>query len=704
MAAHASPRQTSTALATRADELRSGLERSWRAYSLYAAGHNVTDAAFRGLLDLLGESDTDTVSMPLCLEHDQDALADPEDGFAARLRARNIGRLEIDRRATAEDLAAFFEVLRGPGHPDPDVLASEVGARTTSRVMLEPLRYSMLSVGGPHGSPSSDTDAPLLWRRINDALSGVRDVQAAADSLARDLLGQDSAAASEVLRVRVREVRSGEGAPAMEHIRAVLATMPREACERLIWPDETAPALPLDAIAELVDALPVRVMCDALSLVESSADRFCSASALLFKRLATLAAGDGEDMDRVGALARRWAETAPPDAPEAGTIGAVADLCTQASRHDFTPEDYERQLRLISAETGAGPARRRVPWDHAVEERAHADEILLGLVERGEAPAESLAGILSALRRGVAPAADAGRIDYIARAILAAEGVGSDAPAPARAAGEELLASCTGEDVVVRAIGRAHPTDEFPRHADILLNHPRTDATGILLRAYALGDWVETREWIARKVAARGPDLVERLAEAIVREPEMVESLADLVNDLDADDAFRVIGPAILNAPDPLARLRAYAAAYRLRHPWPRGLCHRALTDEDPRIRRLAGAYLKQRRADDCLDLLAGRALHRLGGPAPSDSERASLVDALGRTPGPQATAALAGGLLYAAWRLGRDRAGVGRRLHAALASRPRNRAALLAIGAWTISPNRFVPARPPRHEGEHDD
>ncbi|MEZ6243384.1 MAG: hypothetical protein R3B57_10105 [Phycisphaerales bacterium] len=678
--------------------VRGALERAWRAYCLYGSGHAVGDARLREAADLIAGSQGERLAVEL--NPDECASPDDGDGLDARLKARNIGRVTLATHATADDLTALFNLLRTPDLSNPDRFAAEVRRRTEDRVVLEPVRYSMLSVGG-HGAPDAG-DGPLRWRRIHDVLTGPRDVRAAADALAQELAGEDAAQACTLLRTRLQELHEAEQTSDLEYIRSVLAAMPREACERLVWPDESERALPLEAIADLADALPVDVVCDALSLMEGSPDRFCSASALLFKRLATLAAGDAESIDRVGSLAQRWANAGPRYSDHARTISSIAALCSQASAHDFTPEDYERQLRAISTDSNASRVRNRLAWEARVEERSHADDVLLGLVERGGAPPESLSGIFAALARAIPYAAECGRTGFLARALTVGEDLDPAAPASARAGVQDLLQIASDPDVIVLALSRTDAPEDRGDTTNILLNRPGVDAAGILLRAFAMCDWQETRDWIADELSARTGDLARRLGEIIERDPPMVGALAVLIDSLPADSAFQVLGPAILNAPTTLHRIQAYSTAYRLRHPWPRDLCHRALTDNDARIRRLAAAYIKRRSADDAIDLLTQRALHRLGGVKPTPAECAALIGVFAEVRTPAADRALVHGLLYASWRIGRGRADVGRRIAAALRGRPYTRACVLARIAWALSPNRLIPTRSARRR--HDD
>ncbi len=680
--------------------LAESLERAWSAFRIYGDDHPAFAAATtaaRSTAVTIGQDE-------LHLLIDPDARAQSpasDDSLVHALHALDIGAAQLTAGFGSESLAHAFASIRGARAEGVTgvELAERLNNQDGAALRLVPLDYARLSerVSGSQPGRRGDRTERLGVGELRSVLLGATSENdrrhAAAWIGAAVRQGPDAAkGVTNELRDAVRDTRraGGERADELEHIRGVLGSLSPEIRAGLMHDDDGPD---LEAVSDLAGVIPVMETCEALAQAELAPERLCHSTLMMFQRLATLSAGREAELGRVESLAALVVDDSD-ESREARALRSLRDLCHEARREEFTPKEYLDRLHEISAgRIGAPESASDLDWESDAEERTHAAEIILVLL-RDEIGAEHLrVGQLRAIAGAMTHAASRGRPDVLHDAFSVCETLGRHTNESVRHEAAALRAAAQDVSAMALAMSGVASRELFDANADRLAERGARTLIRVLLGAYAIGSGGEAAPWITQRLAQTGPALGAEIGLMLSADPGMTEVLLSLINGLDAEAAFEAIHPALMNRTDVEARRRAFAAAYTLRHPWPRDLCHRALVEDDDRVRALGVAYILRRAPAGHVSLLAQRLLHTLGGPAPTRQDLAMIIDSLANSETEGGDRALTDALLGAAWRVRGSSPSLGRSLARGVRAGPGGARSTLAIVLWSISPNRLIGA-----------
>ncbi len=678
--------------------LAESLERAWSAFQIYDADHPAFGAAASEAITGAGAL-ADHIRQIMIDPESSEHISASDSSLVKTLAALDIGAVLLGADLGEMELACAFGVIRGAraARVNGPELAEQVSEQAGDSFRLIPLNYARLTAHVTNARPSGagDRSSRLGVGELRSVLLGAttKSAQHSAASWIGRAISEDKAAAqvvSEDLCAAVKQARrdGGEAAGGLEHIRAVLGSLSPEIRAGLIH-DEAGPNL--DALTELAGVMPVMETCEALAQADLSPESLCHSTLMMFQRLATLSGGRSGELKRVASLASLVIDDSGAS-QETRALQTLRDLCHQASREEFTPKEYLDRLHKISAgQLGVAESPPQLEWETDDQERAHATEIILDLLDAGIGGEELVPGHLTSLWGSVDSIGASGRPDIMARASGVCESLMHHTDEAVREAATALRSASEDISTLALAMSRASTQEVFDAGAEHLGLESPTRLIRVLLRAYALDPQGAAVPRITDRLSQAGPELGAEIQALLEASPGAIETLLALINDLDADSAFGAIRPSLMNQPDAEARRRAFAAAYTLRHPWPRDLCHRALVEGDEKIRVLGAAYIVRRAQPGMVTLLADRLLQRLGGPEPTHHERASIIQALFESETAEASRALTEALLGAAWRPAGMAPGLGRLLASAVRSRPVGSRSSLAGALWSISPNRLI-------------
>lgn len=681
------------------------IERAWSAYAIYGGDH----PAYLRLVDGVIESQIDLdESDRLMLT---DPAADPAGGAVDSLRdtlhARDIGAVQLSPSVCAEAMTDFFKLIRNAGARNCSgaALVSEADRAVGSSIALTAHEYARLSerVTGAQPAKRAEGSGRLRVAQLRSVLLGARteSERASAASWISDAVSESDEAAREVTQTLRAALRDGSGKDeALGQIRGVIGSLSPEVRAGLIHTDG---APDIDAITDMVGVLPVMETCEALSNAGLTPDNACHSTLMMFQQLATLSQGRPDEVAQIESLTSHVLDEAHAS-QESQALRSLNGLCSQARQEEFTPEEYMRRLHEISAgQVLVAQAPPGLDWESDAHERAHAAEIILELLDAEVGDEDLRSGHLEALARLAPSAAESGRPDLLLRSRTIAEPWSSHPSREIRDAATNLKSAALDETSLSVALANVSTEMRFTQSADQLAIEYSNSFNRVLLHAYTRSPHGPAATWIAERLANAGAGLSHEIGVLLESDPGSIEVLLALINTLDADAAFAAVQPVLLNQADPEARRRGYAAAYTLRHPWPRDLCHRAIVEEDDRIRALGVAYVIKRAPSQCAPLLSDRLLNRLGGAMPDADERAMIIDALIQAERSDTDNALADTLLGAAWRKVGSTPGVGHALVRAVSVRPNGSRAGLAMLLWRLSPNRLIAALRASLGGRHE-
>jgi len=670
------------------------LDRAWTTIGLYDRDHPA-------LLDSL--ANVVSVCEPLGAQERQ-LLTDPdapgleaggEDSLRATLCSMDIGALQLGDGLTSELLAHALRSIREARADGAQggVVAERVDSSAEGTFKLIPLNFAGLAERVT-GSQPAQRDACLGIGELRSVLLGATSPESqrsAASWIGRSITeGDASGSVIGEIRAAIRDARSREGEEAggLDHIRSVLTSLSPEVREGLLT-SEDGPDL--EALADLAGVVPVMETCEALAQAGLSPDRLCHSTLMMFQRLATLSAGNADELERVGSLAGLVASDTG-ESQEGQALRSLGELCDQARREEFMPEEYLERLHQISAgQTGVFKDLTSLGWETDALERVRAIEIILDLHDAQIGEATLLPGQLKALTGAVTHAASAGRPDLLIRAIRFAEAHIHDSDAATFEESTALLNAASDITMIAMALSSASSEELLDDCVAFLRERSPQSIPRVLLCAHGFDPRGGAAPWIGAQLAQVGPSLGDEINKMLTSDPGSLEVLLSVVDSLDADTAFRAIQPALLNQDNDEARRGAFAGVYTLRHPWPPDLCHRALVDDDETVRALGVAYIVRRSEENRFSLLGGRLLHTLGGTAPTHDERAMIVNAMFEADSQAASEVLTGALIGAAWRPIGATPGLGRALARAVGQRPVGVKSVVARLLWSASPNHVI-------------
>jgi len=563
-----------------------GWFRAWQAGRLYGPGHPVVREAATQAAAALGglNGPRSVVVLPDGFECDgvavqSDTAAEALRALSTALHAMDIGSIDLTPGLSAADAeAAALALAQASERP----VVERVNSATPGRLSLRAVTYRGVHVRaaacGSHPDAVADPDARArLWSRLNtgilDPTSEAADPRLLAQQIGAEVVARPRAALTGLHESLVGAARALADRPrdeqrlGMERMRALLSGLGPQLRTSLERVATAHPSTPHDANARPADDTMTAEITGALTRGESAGAGLSTEALMLCQKLADL---------RVEGPAEAEAAENPAEA----LAVAIESLFSRFDPTEFTPDDYQEQIR--GTLNSVAPTARRPGVDEAFATGtlgvrcAHIAHDLLDADT--EAPSPALQEVIAA---SVVPLIDAG-----------AFGVLSDR---LRCNDAALVLALSRDSVIDRVLDADALERTGSDHAVItgLLKHAGDRAIGRI-----------SHRVIAGRAAAVGAlptgpaaDRLLEAASAATRRDALRRALADATGPLSRSAApllaglpFNVATELLkerLNAPQMPNRHAAYVLLADAFHEWPARFLSQALRDQDPGVQRV---------------------------------------------------------------------------------------------------------------------
>lgn len=624
---HAAPNPHLGACAT-------AIANAWQAIQLYGVDHASGRTAVQACVD--SWRDACTAGRPLSLRITPTALelrqGEPAEPVAApALREAcsllNVIAIDAPMPPSTQDIVALFEAIdsahraRRTGAESPPI-PREVGPFRLTVLSLAGLRTADEHVGG------WDDLVEMMLHPERAGAAPAGELLEGLATRAAERPGDATRQLAGALR-QIKRADVGTGGAAVSKLRESLAALSPELRRQLIQANVEGAERSVDDFAEVAEVLPLAETCEALASLDRTNAQISGASLRLVRRLAGLALSEPGNLQRVADLAETWSARPSGDQAPEGAFQTLADLCREASRADFIPEEYEARLEEIAQSAGSVSQRaNRVTTPDETDDDTHAAEILLDVVEGSPSP-DDAEGVLARLAAVLPAIIRAGRPDLVCRgAAFARAHPSSNAADPADASDPRSM--LTNPGALTDAIAHCRSESALRGQGGTLLAAWGGSPTDLVAAILASKPTPAARH-LARDLVREALDAtgLAVLAELGSRHPTVLRDFEDLIAALGPDGAFDVVRASLAGS-NGRADDAVFAVAEMLPFRWPDTLILRALINTDPRV-RAAGVRHVVSHAPEAAPLVFQQLAGAHAEAAPDHDERAEWIHALER-------------------------------------------------------------------------